>query len=136
MIPETGRRMNTQKLLCEACLIFVKGQYEKGKMISHSFSFFLFINLFIYFWLHWVFKAERSLCLQLLPSLLCAGFSLQWLILLRSTGFRHAGSVVVARGLQSAGSVVVAHGLSRSVACGIFLHQRSNPCSLHWQADS
>ena len=48
----------------------------------------------------------------------------------------HAGSVVVAHGLQSAGSAVVAHGLSCSVACGIFPDQGSNPCSLHWQADS
>ena len=46
------------------------------------------------------------------------------------------GSVVVARGLQSAGSVVVAHRLSCSVACGIFPDQGSNPCPLHWQADS
>ena len=28
------------------------------------------------------------------------------------------------------------HGLRRSLACGIFPDQRSNPCSLHWQADS
>ena len=42
----------------------------------------------------------------------------------------------VARGLQSAGSVVVAHGLSCSVPCGIFPDQGSNPCPLHWQADS
>ena len=46
------------------------------------------------------------------------------------------GSVVVARGLQSAGSVVVACGLSCSAACGIFPGQGSNPCPLHWQADS
>ena len=30
----------------------------------------------------------------------------------------------------------MAHRLSCSVACGIFLDQGSNPCSLHWQADS
>ena len=48
----------------------------------------------------------------------------------------HKVSVVVARGLWSAGSVVVAHRLSRSVACGIFPNQGSNPCPLHWQADS
>ena len=54
----------------------------------------------------------------------CAGFSLRWLLLLRSTGSRHAGSVVVA------------HGLSCSTACGIFPDQGSNMCPLHWQADS
>ena len=45
-------------------------------------------------------------------------------------------SLVVALGLYSAGSVVVAHGLSCSAACGIFPDQGSNPCPLHWQADS
>ena len=45
-------------------------------------------------------------------------------------------SVVVACRLQSAGSVVVAHGLSCFAACGIFPDQSSNPCPLHWQADS
>ena len=45
-------------------------------------------------------------------------------------------SVVVACGLQSTGSVVVVHGLSCFTACGIFPDQGSNPCPLHWQADS
>ena len=52
-------------------------------------------------------------------SLLCAGFSLRQLFL-----------------LWSRGSVAVAYGLSCSTARGIFLDQRSNPCLLHWQADS
>ena len=39
-------------------------------------------------------------------------------------------------GSRRAGSVVVAHGRSRSAACGIFPDQGSNPCPLHWQADS
>ena len=54
----------------------------------------------------------------------CAGLSLSWPLLLRSTGSRRAGSVVVA------------HRPSRSAACGIFPDQGSNPCPLHWQADS
>ena len=45
-------------------------------------------------------------------------------LLLRSTGSRRAGSVVVA------------HGPSCSTARGIFPDQGSNPCPLHWQADS
>ena len=45
-------------------------------------------------------------------------------LLLRSTGSRRTGSVIVA------------HGPSRSVACGIFPDQGLNPCPLHWQADS
>ena len=54
----------------------------------------------------------------------CAGLSLSRPLLLRSTGSRRAGSVVVA------------HGPSCSAACGIFPDQGSNPCPLHWQADS
>ena len=46
------------------------------------------------------------------------------LFLLRSTGSRRAGSVVVA------------HGHSCSAACEIFPDQGLNPCPLHWQADS
>ena len=54
----------------------------------------------------------------------CAGLSLSRPLLLRSTGSRCAGSVIVA------------HGPSCSVACGILPDQGSNPCPLHWQADS
>ena len=66
------------------------------------FVFFLYI-LFIYFWLHWVFVASRRLSLVAASrgysSLWCTGFSLRWLLLFQSSGSRHAGSVVVARGL-------------------------------------
>ena len=54
----------------------------------------------------------------------CAGLSLSRPLRLRSTGSRRADSVVVA------------HGPSCSAACGIFPDQGSNPCALHWQADS
>ena len=47
-----------------------------------------------------------------------------------------AASLVGSTGSRCAGSVVVAHGPSCSAACGIFLDQGSNPCPLHWQADS
>ena len=64
---------------------------------------FFFLNLFIYFWLCRVFVATHRLSLVAASGdyslLRCAGFSLRWLLLLRSTGFRHTGSVVVARGL-------------------------------------
>ena len=53
-----------------------------------------------------------------------AGLSLSRPLLLRSTGSRRAGSVVVA------------HGPSCSAACGILPGQGSNPCPLHWQGDS
>ena len=54
----------------------------------------------------------------------CAGLSLLRPLLLQSTGSRRAGSVIVAQ------------GPSCSAACGIFPDQGSNPCPLHWQADS
>ena len=49
--------------------------------------FFFFkrrFNLFIYFWLHWVFVAECGLSLVVASggysSLRCVGFSLRWLL--------------------------------------------------------
>ena len=55
------------------------------------------------FWLRWVFVAARGLSLVAASvgysSLWCAGFSLRWLLLLRSMGSRHMGSVAVALGL-------------------------------------
>ena len=76
----------------------------------------------------WVFVSVRGLSLVAASgghsSSRCAGLSLSWPLLLRSTGSRRAGSVVVA------------HGLSCSAACGILPDQGSNLCPLHWQADS
>ena len=83
--------------------------------------FYLFLIFQIYFWLHWVFVAVRGLFLVAVSrgySLLqCTGFSLRWLLLLRSTGSRRTGSVVVAHRSQSARAlVVVTRGLS---SCGL-----------------
>ena len=47
-----------------------------------------------------------------------------------------AASPAAEHRLRREGSVIVAHGPSRSAACGIFPDQGSNPCPLHWQADS
>ena len=91
-------------------------------------NIYLFIYLFIYLWLCWVFVSVRGLSLVVASgghsSSRCAGLSLSWPLLLRSTGSRCAGSVIVA------------HRPSCSVACGILPDQGSNPCPLHWQADS
>ena len=100
-----------------------------SKLVSQPLKvFFFLIILFIYFWLCWVFVSVRGLSLVAASgghsSSRCAGLSLSWPLLLRSTGSRCAGSVVVA------------HGPSCSVAWGIFPDQGSNPCPLHWQADS
>ena len=76
--------------------------------------------MFIYlFWLSWVFLAVLGL------SLVVAS--------------RNSSLVVVHRLLSSIGSmdsVVVANRLRCPEVCGIFLDQGSNPCALHWQADS
>ena len=66
------------------------------------------------------------------------GLSLQWLLLLRSTGSRvhRLQELVVVHELQRVDSVVVAHGLSFPMTYGIFLDQVLNPCPLRWQADS
>ena len=89
---------------------------------------FLIYYLFIYLWLCWVFVSVRGLSLVAASrghsSSRCAGLSLLRPLLLRSTGSRRAGSVIMA------------HRPSCSAACGIFPDQVSNPCPLHWQADS
>ena len=98
-------------------------------MWSHTdFFLIIYFYLFIYFWLCWVFVSVRGLSLVAASeghsSSRRAGLSLSRPLLLRSTVSRHAGSVIVA------------HGPSCSAACGIFPDQGSNPCPLHWQADS
>ena len=45
-------------------------------------------------------------------------------------------SLLRSTGSRCAGSAIVAHGPSCPAACGIFPDQGSNPCPLHWQADS
>ena len=88
----------------------------------------LFIYLFIYLFLCWVFVSVWGLSPVAasggLSSSWCTGLSLSRPLLLQSTGSRPAGSAIVA------------HGPSHSVACGILPDQGSNPCPLHWQADS
>ena len=90
--------------------------------------FYFFIYFYFYFLLCWVFVSVRGLSLVAASgghsSSRCAGLSLSRPLLLRSTGSRHAGSVVVAQ------------GPSCSAACRIFPDQGSNPCPLHRQADS
>ena len=90
---------------------------------------FFKIYLFIYlFRLCWVFVSVRGLSPVAASgghsSSRCAGLSLSRPLPLRSPGSRRAGSVIVA------------HGPSRSAACGILPDRGTNPCPLHWQADS
>ena len=88
----------------------------------------LFFFFFFYLWMCWVFVSVRGLSLVVASgghsSSRCTGLSLSRPLLLRSTGSRRTGSVIVA------------HGPSCSAACGIFPDRGTNPCPLHWQADS
>ena len=69
-------------------------------------------------------------------SLQCEGFSLPWLFLLQGGGYRVGG-------LSSCGLWAPEH-VGPELSCaglavprhGIFPDQGSNPCPLHWQADS
>ena len=113
-------------------LFFLKSNYFCLLLffyLSIKFDFFLrFIDWLIDWLLCWVFVSVLGLSLVVASgghsSSRCAGLSPSQPLLLRSTGSRCAGSAVVA------------HGPSCSVACGIFPDQGSNPCPLHWQADS
>ena len=87
--------------------------------------FYLFIYLFMaVLGLRFCVRAFSSVASGGHSSLRCVGLSLLWPLLLRSTGSRRAGSVIVA------------HGPSCSAARGIFPGQGSNLCPLHWEADS
>ena len=100
--------------------------------------------IYFYFWPCCISVALHRLSLVVMSrgysSLRCMGFSLKWLLLLQSIGFRMHG---LTHGLSScssqvleSGSVIVMHGLSCFAACGIFLDHGSNPCHLHLQVDS
>ena len=84
------------------------------------------MDLFVCFWLCWVFAAAWAFLhlWQLVATLelWCTGFSSQWLLLLWSSRVWAQDFMV--------------QGLSSSAACGIFPDQGSNPCLLHWQVDS
>ena len=58
-------------------------EYQAANFLKNIYVYFLFI----YFWLRWVFVAVRGLSLVAATG----GFSLQWLLLLQSTGSRCAG---------------------------------------------
>ena len=108
------------------CLFYSKSFLGNMKVFLFVFCFLKY--LFIYLWLCWVFISVRGLSLVVASgghsSSRCAGLSLSRPRLLRSAGSRHTGSVIVA------------HGPSCSATRGIFPDQGSNPCPLHWQADS
>ena len=115
------------------------GRRTERESLTGGYFFFFFIEqiffltlffkfIFIHLWLCWVFVSVRGLSLVVASGATlhrsARGLSLPRPLLLRSTGSRRAGSVIVA------------HGPSCSAACAIFPDQGLNPCPLHWQADS
>ena len=85
---------------CVAVALF----YSRGEICSSYIFFFLnFGFLFVYLWLCWAFVSVRGLSLVAASgghsSSRCAGLSLLRPLLLRSTGSRRAGSVIVLTGL-------------------------------------
>ena len=98
-------------------------QVLKQVFVQQRSPQYFFFPKFIYysFWLCWVFVAARGLSLVVASrgysSLRCAGFSLWWLLLLRSTGsrctgFSSCGSRALERRLSSCGSRALEHRLS------------------------
>ena len=109
-----------------------------GQWLKLLLSFFFLINLFFIYLL--LAALGLRCCAQAFSS--CGE---QGLLLVAAHRLLIAVPSLVEHGLQArrlqqlwcVGSVaVVAHGLSCSTACGIFPDQGSNPCPLHWQADS
>ena len=93
----------THRLLPQLQTSHLHSRQEVGERVvspSHICYIFLLINLFVSLFIYlfrlcWVFVAARGLSLVAASrgysSLRCMGFSLRWLLLLWSTGSRHAG---------------------------------------------
>ena len=87
---------NEETTLCECTTIDTNIEHSGGRKITDNYVIYIFFLIyFIYFRLRWVFVAARGLCLVEASGgyslLQCAGFSLQWLLLLRSKGSRCTG---------------------------------------------
>ena len=87
-------KLDFSKLIFSFFFVLLVAAIILSALYWNIFLINLFI-LFIYFWLCWVFVAVCGLSLVVASggysSLRCAGFSLQWLLLLRSTGSRRMG---------------------------------------------
>ena len=118
--------------------------YIKFSYPPYDFFLYIYINLFIIYL--FIFGCVGSSLLRTgfllvaasrgYSSLWCTGFSLQWLLLLQSTGSRRAG-------FSSCGSWALELRLSSFGARAWLLRSMwdlpgpgMNPCPLHWQADS
>ena len=83
---------------------------------------------------HWTAREVPLLCFFFLNKFIYLYFLLLWVFIAVRGLLIAVASLIAEHGAQA--SVVVAHGLRCSVACGICPGQGSNPCPLHWQADS
>ena len=94
-----------------------------------SICFFFLINLFIYL----LAGLGLRCCRQAFSSCIEQGLLF---ITVRGLLIEVTSLCCRARALGARASVAVARRVSCSTACGIFPDQGSNPCPLHWQADS
>ena len=121
---------------CLPLFMYHSGNDRAVNLRNMVFNLFFFLNIYLFapgliylFIFIFIFGCVGS-------SFLCEGF-----LQLRQAGATHhrgaqASSLsrpllLRSTGSRCAGSVVVAHGPSCSAACGIFPDQGSNPCPLH-----
>ena len=118
----------------------LKDSFTRYKILV---DFFFPQDLFIYFWLCWVFIAVHGLSLVVESGdyslvVVCWFLSAVASLVAEHRLYGAGASVAVARGLSHCRSQALehrlsssAHGLSCSVACGILRNQVLNLCFLH-----
>ena len=93
--------------------------------------FFIKMFLFIHLWLCWI-----SVTAQAFLSLWYEGFSPQWLPLRRGQALGHVAPHLCLLGSRTRAQQSGRTGSAAMRPHGIFPDPGSNPCLLHWQADS
>ena len=117
---KTGSWSSSRPFLCTSitAVPFLASTWGHLSLFPQPFlvlcsAFFFFFFNFLNFWLCWVFVAARGLSLVASSGgcslFQCVGFSLQWLLLLQSTGsrpvgFSSCGSRALERSLSSCGA--------------------------------
>ena len=127
-------------MICCFLLVCVLSFHSPNSVFEEQFLILMKSNLPIcsFFFFFGCFVAVCGLSLVAASrgysSLWCAGCSLWWLLLLWSTGSKHAG-------FSSCGSWALERRLSSCGTRAYLLRSmwdlpESNPCPLHWQVDS